>query len=123
MKLDFDDDVLAFRDVRPVAPTHVLVIPKKHIVGISDAKEDEATILGKVLLGARAVALQEGLGGIRDVLLDRSQPIFLDKFARVDGRSHPSIGDTIVISPKQGHVHAFDTESGERLDDKAVISA
>jgi len=46
-----------------------------------------------------------------------------DIVARVDGRSHPSIGDTIVISPKQGHVHAFDTESGERLDDKAVISA
>jgi len=46
-----------------------------------------------------------------------------DIVARVDGRSHPSIGDTIVIAPKQGHVHAFDTESGERLDDKAVISA
>ncbi len=46
-----------------------------------------------------------------------------DIVARVDGRSHPSIGDTIVISPKQGHVHAFDTESGERLDDKAVVSA
>ncbi|MFJ4219687.1 ABC transporter ATP-binding protein [Curtobacterium luteum] len=46
-----------------------------------------------------------------------------DIVARVDGRSHPSIGDTIVISPKQGHVHAFDTESGDRLDDKAVVSA
>ncbi|AIV40945.1 MULTISPECIES: ABC transporter ATP-binding protein [unclassified Curtobacterium] len=46
-----------------------------------------------------------------------------DIVARVDGRSHPSIGDTIVITPKQGHVHAFDTESGERLDDKAVVSA
>ncbi|PZF55405.1 sugar ABC transporter ATP-binding protein [Curtobacterium sp. MCSS17_008] len=46
-----------------------------------------------------------------------------DIVARVDGRSHPSIGDTIVISPKQGHVHAFATESGERLDDKAVVSA
>jgi multiple sugar transport system ATP-binding protein len=46
-----------------------------------------------------------------------------DIVARVDGRAHPSIGDTIVITPKQGHVHAFDTESGERLDDKAVVSA
>ena len=46
-----------------------------------------------------------------------------DIVARVDGRSHPSIGDTIVVTPKQGHVHAFDTESGERLDDKAVVSA
>ncbi|KTR04756.1 ABC transporter ATP-binding protein [Curtobacterium luteum] len=46
-----------------------------------------------------------------------------DIVARVDGRSHPSIGDTIVITPKQGHVHAFDTESGDRLDDKAVVSA
>ncbi|MFJ3036240.1 ABC transporter ATP-binding protein [Curtobacterium pusillum] len=47
----------------------------------------------------------------------------VDIVARVDGRSHPSIGDTIVVTPKQGHVHAFDTESGERLDDKAVVSA
>ncbi|MBT1609055.1 ABC transporter ATP-binding protein [Curtobacterium poinsettiae] len=46
-----------------------------------------------------------------------------DIVARVDGRAHPSIGDTIVITPKQGHVHAFDTESGDRLDDKAVVSA
>jgi multiple sugar transport system ATP-binding protein len=46
-----------------------------------------------------------------------------DIVTRVDGRNHPSIGDTIVISPKQGHVHMFDSESGERLDDKAVISA
>lgn len=47
----------------------------------------------------------------------------VDIVARVDGRSHPSIGDTIVVTPKSGHVHAFDTESGERLDDKAVVSA
>ncbi|MFJ3378894.1 ABC transporter ATP-binding protein [Curtobacterium sp. RRHDQ66] len=46
-----------------------------------------------------------------------------DIVARVDGRAHPSIGDTIVVSPKQGHVHVFDAESGERLDDKAVVSA
>lgn len=47
----------------------------------------------------------------------------VDIVARVDGRSHPSIGDTIVVTPKSGHVHAFDTESGDRLDDKAVVSA
>lgn len=47
----------------------------------------------------------------------------VDIVARVDGRAHPSIGDTIVVTPKSGHVHAFDTESGERLDDKAVVGA
>ena len=46
-----------------------------------------------------------------------------DIVARVDGRTHPSIGDTIVITPKPHHVHVFDTESGDRLDDKAVVSA
>jgi multiple sugar transport system ATP-binding protein len=47
----------------------------------------------------------------------------VDIVARVDGRQHPSIGDSVIVSPKSGHVHAFDAESGERLDDKAVVSA
>jgi histidine triad (HIT) family protein len=57
-----NDHVLAFRDVRPVAPTHVLVIPKKHVTGIHDAGRDDAEVLAEVLLAARDVAEQLGLG-------------------------------------------------------------
>jgi len=62
--------VLAFRDIRPVAPVHALVIPKVHITGIHDATPEHAEALGQVLLGARDVAEQLGLAtsGYRLVL-------------------------------------------------------
>ena len=57
-----DDHVYAFRDINPAAPTHVLVIPKKHIASVKDAapEEDEA-LMGKLLLAGNKVAEQEGL--------------------------------------------------------------
>ena len=64
-----DEFVLAFRDIRPVAPTHVLVIPKTHIVGIHDAKAEHVDALGRVMLAARDVAEKLGLqGGYRLVV-------------------------------------------------------
>jgi histidine triad (HIT) family protein len=56
-----NDEVLAFRDIRPVAPTHVLVIPKKHVSGIHDAGPEDAAVLGQLLLTARDVAEKLGL--------------------------------------------------------------
>lgn len=55
------DDVLAFRDINPKAPVHVLVIPKRCIDRVANAVESDAELLGKVLLGAAQVARQEGL--------------------------------------------------------------
>ena len=46
-----------------------------------------------------------------------------DLVARVDGRSHPNAGETVTLAASAGHVHAFDAESGERLNDKAIASA
>jgi multiple sugar transport system ATP-binding protein len=46
-----------------------------------------------------------------------------DIVARVDGRSHASAGDTVFITPQAHHLHVFDTESGNRLGNKAVVSA
>jgi histidine triad (HIT) family protein len=57
-----NDHVLAFEDIRPMAPTHALVIPKKHIVGIHDATPEDAAVLGQVLLAARDAAEKLGLG-------------------------------------------------------------
>lgn len=62
-KLVFEnDDIVAFEDVRPVAPKHVLVIPKRHVPGIHDAKPEDSALLGQVLLAGRDVAEKLGLG-------------------------------------------------------------
>ncbi|MCA9567423.1 MAG: histidine triad nucleotide-binding protein [Alphaproteobacteria bacterium] len=64
-----DDRCLAFRDVNPVAPTHVLVIPKKPIVGLGTADADDAALLGHLMWVAAEVARSEGIaaGGYRVV--------------------------------------------------------
>lgn len=55
------DRVLAFRDVDPKAPTHVLVIPKTHIASLSDAEDGDRSLMGEVMLAVRDVAHLEGL--------------------------------------------------------------
>lgn len=61
--------VLAFRDIDPKAPTHVLVIPKQHVASLGAAADDQAGLLGEVMLAARDVARQEGIAeaGFRTV--------------------------------------------------------
>ena len=51
-----DDHTLAFHDISPQAPIHVLVIPKKKILNVAHAADEDATLLGHVLLSARKVA-------------------------------------------------------------------
>lgn len=60
-----DDEVFAFRDINPAAPVHILVIPKKEIVNLFDAEEDDALLLGRLLLTARKIAEAEGLADFR----------------------------------------------------------
>lgn len=55
-----DDEVLAFRDINPQAPVHVLFIPKKPIATINDAEESDAALIGKLVLRAAAWAKQQG---------------------------------------------------------------
>jgi histidine triad (HIT) family protein len=57
-----NDHVVAFKDIRPAAPVHALVVPKTHITGIHDATPEDAAVLGQVLLAARDVAEKLGLG-------------------------------------------------------------
>jgi len=56
-----DDQYYAFRDIHPLAPTHVLVIPRKHLRAVTDAREDDKDLLGGMLLKANEIAAQEGL--------------------------------------------------------------
>lgn len=55
------ETVLAFRDNSPKAPTHILVIPKKHIARLADLKDDDAALMGDLILAARDVAAQQGV--------------------------------------------------------------
>jgi len=55
-----DDDILAFNDINPARPVHVLVIPKKHITSLASALPDDAPILGKILLKANEIAVAQG---------------------------------------------------------------
>jgi histidine triad (HIT) family protein len=64
------ETAFAFRDINPKAPTHVLVIPRKHISTINDIGTDDETILGSLYTAAREIAAQEGIAedGYRAVM-------------------------------------------------------
>ncbi|HSN00038.1 MAG TPA: HIT domain-containing protein, partial [Rudaea sp.] len=55
-----DDDVLAFRDIAPQAPVHVLFIPKKAIATLNDAADADVSLMGKLVLGAARWAKSQG---------------------------------------------------------------
>jgi histidine triad (HIT) family protein len=56
-----DEQCLAFRDISPQAPTHVLVIPKREIPSLADATDDDAALLGHLLRTASRLAVSLGL--------------------------------------------------------------
>jgi histidine triad (HIT) family protein len=65
-----DDDVLAFRDVAPQAPTHILVIPRRPIPTLNDLEPGDAELVGKLFLAAKKIAAAEGIAqaGYRTVI-------------------------------------------------------
>lgn len=85
------DDVLAFRDLNPQAPTHVLIIPKKHIATTNDLSLDDAELVGRLMVAAKEVAAREGIAerGYRTVLncnAEAGQAIFHIHFHLIGGR-------------------------------------
>jgi len=76
-----DEQLLAFRDINPQAPTHVLVIPKRHVATLNDLDENDCELVGQMLLTAKAIAAEEGLAerGYRTVFncnADAGQTVF-----------------------------------------------
>lgn len=65
-----DDDVIAFEDIAPQAPTHFLVIPKRHISTLNDLSADDAALVGKLPITAAKIAQQLGIAdeGFRVVM-------------------------------------------------------
>jgi len=64
------DTAIAFRDINPRAPTHVLIIPREHIATINDVDPEHEALVGSLFSAARAIAAQEGLSedGYRAVM-------------------------------------------------------
>ncbi|MGI6344436.1 MAG: histidine triad nucleotide-binding protein [Bacillota bacterium] len=60
-----DDRVLAFRDINPLAPVHILIIPKRHVPSLKETRPEDAELLGALLDVARQVAADAGLEGYR----------------------------------------------------------
>ena len=56
-----DEHTLAFRDIQPQAPVHVLVIPKQHIRSVGDMEAEHSDVMAKVLLAARKIAEEKGI--------------------------------------------------------------
>ena len=76
-----DDDVVAFEDIKPEAPTHVLVIPRRHIESLSALEAGDDRIVGAIVRRAAAIAKDRGIaaGGFRTVFntnRDAGQTVF-----------------------------------------------
>lgn len=56
-----EDEIFAFHDIQPAMPTHVLIVPKRHIVGLGEATAEDQAVFGKILLATRAVAEKTGI--------------------------------------------------------------
>ena len=65
-----DDEILAFRDINPQAPVHVLIIPKIEIATVNDIEPEHAELVGKLLMVAKKIAADEGIAedGFRIVI-------------------------------------------------------
>ena len=58
-----DDELLAFRDIHPQAPVHVLVVPKRHITTLDDLAPEDAALVGRMTLAAAEIARRQGFSG------------------------------------------------------------
>ena len=91
------DEVLAFRDISPQAPTHILVIPKIHIPTTNDVEAEHAELIGKMFLAATELARKEGVAedGYRLVMncnSDGGQVVFHIHLHLLGGRKLGKLG-------------------------------
>jgi histidine triad (HIT) family protein len=76
-----DGEVLAFKDIRPAAPIHLLVIPKRHISTLNDLGPEDAALVGRLFLAVKVIAAEQGFAqaGYRAVMncnADGGQSVF-----------------------------------------------
>lgn len=61
-------DIVAFRDIHPQAPTHILVVPIKHVESVADIQSGDVDLVGRLVVTAKDIAHNEGLAGFRLVI-------------------------------------------------------
>ena len=86
-----NEHILAFNDINPVAPVHILIIPKEHISTLNDIDENHTQTMGELFLAAKAIASKEGLSdsGYRTVFncnKDAQQTVFHIHHHLIGGR-------------------------------------
>ena len=91
-KIHDDADFVAFEDINPQAPVHVLIIPRRHLAGVNDLAADDRTMVGGAFTLARKIAHERGLGerGYRVVVNsgpDAGQTVFHIHFHLLGGRA------------------------------------
>ena len=68
-KIYEDDEIFAFHDIRPMAPVHFMIIPKRHIASLMDATDGDQATLGRILVRANQLAVSQGLNeGFRTII-------------------------------------------------------
>ena len=87
-----DDDVIAFRDIAPQAPTHILIIPKRHISTLNDLAEEDCALVGRLQFTAQKIAKEVGIAedGYRVVMNcneDGGQTVYHIHMHLLGGRS------------------------------------
>lgn len=97
-----DELVTAFRDINPVAPVHILIVPNKEIATVNDLTEEDERIAGRLFLAARKIAEQEGIAesGYRLIVncnRDGGQEVFHLHMHLVGGRRM----GPMVMRPKE----------------------
>jgi histidine triad (HIT) family protein len=91
-----DDAVFAFKDIHPQAPTHILIIPKRHLATLNAFGDDDAALAGRLMLAARQIAAEQELPGYRVAMnVERAggQVVFHAHLHMLAGRSlSPELG-------------------------------
>jgi histidine triad (HIT) family protein len=87
-----DERIVAFDDINPQGPTHVLVVPRRHIASLNDLAPDDDQIVGEMVRRGAAIAKQRGIsaGGFRTVFntnRDAGQTVFHIHLHLIGGRS------------------------------------
>lgn len=67
-----DKEIIAFNDIHPIAPVHIVIIPKEHIASINDVTDEKALLLGKMIVAAKDIAEKLGISSDGYKLLFRT---------------------------------------------------
>jgi len=86
-----DDEIVAFRDIGPQAPVHVLVVPRRHIASLDHAGDADDALLGRIMGTARRIAAEQGIAGAYRVVNNcgaaAGQSVFHIHFHVLGGRA------------------------------------